>query len=96
MSYYNKNLIIEKIIFQLPKKYYDDYIEWLSIGYFIFNELGSDGFTLFDKWSQQSSKYHPQSIKETYYNYNLYLNKNLIHIYNIDNLHSLNIKNETK
>lgn len=71
MSNIDKKILIEKLIFQLPYKYCDNYMEWVSIGYFIFNELGNDGFTLFDKWSQLNTiKYHPQAVNMLYEYFN--------------------------
>ena len=89
MSNIDKNLVIEKLIWQLPNKYCDDFMEWLSIGHFIFNELGNDGFTLFDKWSQQSNKYHPEGCKKIYYCIYLYLDNKEIYKYNIDILNNI-------
>jgi hypothetical protein len=84
MSNIDKKILIEKLIFQLPNKYCDDYFEWVSIGHFIFNELGNDGFTLFDKWSQLNNKYHPQSVKSLYEYFNSHSNFDDIYKYNID------------
>ena len=89
MSNIDKKILIEKLIFQLPNKYCDDYFEWVSIGHFIFNELGNDGFTLFDKWSQQSNKYHHSVGKQTYYSIYLYLDNQDIYKYNIEILHNI-------
>jgi len=57
---------IENIIFQLPKNYCDDYNEWIKIGFIVFNELGLDGFDLFNKWSKQSCKYNEEDIRKKY------------------------------
>lgn len=65
----DKKKEIENLIFQLPKNYYDDYDEWLKIGFIIFNELGFDGFDLFNVWSKQSIKYNFDEIVKKYYSF---------------------------
>ena len=65
----HKKKEIENLIFQLPKNYYDDYNEWLKIGFIIFNELGLNGFDLFNIWSEQSDKYDFNEDKKKFYSF---------------------------
>ena len=58
---------IENLIFKLPSHFYDDYDSWIKIGFIIFNELGHDGYYLFDKWSKQSNKYDYNDVKNKYH-----------------------------
>ena len=46
---------LEKILYLLPSKYVDDYIEWL---YILTVCKNLDKWDIFDKWSSQSSKYN--------------------------------------
>lgn len=62
----NKINEIKNLIYQLPKNYCDDYDEWIKIGFIVKNELGIDGFDLFDNWSKQSLKYNEEDIKKKY------------------------------
>lgn len=62
----NKLSEIENLIYKLPSTFYDDYNNWINIGFIIFNELGLDGFNLFNKWSEQSDKYDFDEVKKKY------------------------------
>ena len=64
---------IENLVFKLPQKYCDNYDDWIKIGFIIFNELGSDGFDLFNKWSSQSDKY---DFNDVFSKYNSFQHKN--------------------
>jgi RecA-family ATPase len=48
--------VIEKAIAYIPA---EDYEIWIKVGMALKQELGDDGFNLWDKWSQSSDKYDP-------------------------------------
>lgn len=44
----------------------EDYQNWVNVGYAVFNELGDDGFEVFDEWSQGASNYDADSVEATW------------------------------
>jgi len=59
------NINLERIMFQLPHKYCDDYETWYRMGMILYN-ISCDGkddyYDLWDRWSQQSDKYKEKEI----------------------------------
>ena len=62
------NTEIENLLSCLKSNRYDDYEEWRNIGFIINNELGKNGFDIFDNWSKQSTKYDYEKVKAFYEN----------------------------
>ena len=59
-----KNNELIKFLLQIVNnKRADNYNEWLNIGFIIHNELGQDGFKLFDDFSRRSEKYDAKAVK---------------------------------
>lgn len=53
---------LEKILFDLPSSFYEDYEPWLNIGFSLKGYSNStEVFNIWDKFSQQSKKYNRQS-----------------------------------
>ena len=62
------NTEIENLLSCLKSNRYDEYEEWRNIGFIINNELGKNGFDIFDNWSKQSNKYDYEKVKAFYEN----------------------------
>lgn len=60
-----ENINLEEILFQLPFDICDEHNSWRNVGMALYNadETGSL-FDLWDRWSQQSSKYKPWEMKK--------------------------------
>lgn len=58
------NINIEHILDSLPEKYYDEYDLWCKIGMILYSYHSDkfDTFTLWDNWSQKSTKYHQKEM----------------------------------
>lgn len=50
------NINLEKILFDLPLEYCDDYDKWIKIGMILCN-ISHDNYDLWYKWSEQSEKF---------------------------------------
>jgi hypothetical protein len=56
---------IESALAAIPS---DDYDTWLHVGMGLKQELGEDGFTLWDKWSQSSEEYEQEACLKKWKN----------------------------
>ena len=67
----NKELKFEigELLGKLPVEYYDNYDNWVNIGFIIFNELGLNGFELFNDWSSNSKKYNKTEVYDKYHSF---------------------------
>ena len=74
------NSELEQILNSLPEEYYNDYIKWNKVGMALFS-INNDYFEIFNKWSQQSSKYNYSDVLKQWNGYkNSNLKKNLLGI----------------
>jgi hypothetical protein len=64
----NKNNFdeINKLISLLDDNRADDFTEWRNIGFIINNELGKEGYVIFDEFSQRSKKYNKMDVFKFY------------------------------
>ena len=60
---------IGELLGKLPVEYYDNYDNWVNIGFIIFNELGLNGFELFNDWSSKSKKYNKTEVYDKYHSF---------------------------
>lgn len=44
----------------------EDYQNWVNVGYAIYNELGADGYEVYDEWSAGASNYDANSVEVTW------------------------------
>jgi hypothetical protein len=59
--------IINKCLSCLSSDRCDDFDEWKKVGLIMNNELGSDGYEIFDEWSSSNSdKYDRDAVKDFY------------------------------
>ena len=56
---------LEKVMFQLPAEYYDNYTTWVAMG-MILKNTDTGYFDLWDRWSSQSSKYGKSETKKVW------------------------------
>ena len=81
-KYYNYNIdIIKDIIFSLPKKYYDEYEYWISMGFILHNlSLKNKDqkryYELWKNWSKQSDKFDSKYIEYQWNNMEKNINYN--------------------
>lgn len=61
-SYQDRETDVPKILSYVPNNGIE-YDDWLKVGMAIKDELGDGGFSLWDSWSSQSSKYDPVVMK---------------------------------
>jgi len=47
----------------------DVYEDWIEIGMIIHESLGDEGFQIWDKWSQTSDKYAPETMEHKYHSF---------------------------
>lgn len=59
---------IEGLLKCLSLERFDNYDDWIKIGFIINNEMGINGFDIFDKYSKLSSKYDSEKVKKFYNN----------------------------
>lgn len=59
---------MKKLLQLLTNDYYNDFELWRNVGFVINNELGDDGYELFDEFSKQSKKYNKSEVFKFYSN----------------------------
>lgn len=59
---------MKKLLYLLTNDYYDNYDLWRNVGFIINNELGKDGYELYDEFSKPSKKYNEDEVRKFYFN----------------------------